>query len=84
MVDPIRVGHVEKFRQMRWCHVAQAWASTWHPVSNLYGKFKKLVWGSMGFEPTTTHQAQALRNDPTPMHPHMFLVIKTNLNIFKI
>jgi hypothetical protein len=37
----------------------------------------------MGFEPTTTHQAQALRNDQTPMRHICFLLNETYLNIFK-
>jgi hypothetical protein len=37
------------FGQMRWCHVAQAWAATWHPVSSR-GKFQKF-WGPWVLNP---------------------------------
>jgi hypothetical protein len=49
MADPIRIGHLAKFGQMWWCHVAQAWVATWNPVNNSYGKFQKISLGVHGF-----------------------------------
>jgi hypothetical protein len=37
---------------MWWCHVAQAWEATWHPVISRSGKLKKF-WRSMGFSTMT-------------------------------
>jgi hypothetical protein len=40
------------------------------------------ILGSMGFEPTTTHQAQALSQMPNTNAPHMYYLL--NMNVFKL
>jgi hypothetical protein len=55
-IDPIRIGHMAKFSQMLRCHVAKH-GKPCGIRSGSNSKFKN-IWGSMGIEPTTTHQAQ--------------------------
>jgi hypothetical protein len=70
--------------QMWWCHVAQAWATTWHPVIKTCGKFQKLCLGSMGFEPTTNNQAKPLSNESNTNAPPCDLLIYKPTLYYKI
>jgi hypothetical protein len=61
MADPIRIGHMAKFGQMWWCHVAQAWAATWHPVNNRMASLK-MFGGPWVLNPRPPTKPSALRN----------------------
>jgi hypothetical protein len=83
MVDPIRVGHMAKFGQMRWCHVAQAWVATWHPVRKRVASFKMFL-GQWVLNPRPPPSLSTLRNGPTPTHPPCYLLNDMHFILFKL
>jgi hypothetical protein len=67
------------FWQMVWCHVAQAWAATWHHVLGVK------IYGVHGDRtPDLPHMVEsALAKATQPMRHTLFLIIYMFLNIFK-
>jgi hypothetical protein len=57
----------EFFGRVLWCHVAQAWTATWHPI--LVMVCKRFM-ESVGIEPRTSPKVQCFWNVQATIIPH--------------